>query len=89
MAELMCEQENLAMQNGELEHELDMYKPVRADGKLRTRVGRPPLVNFTRNVNNSCIQISQAMNDDETLLKIPQPLCEVGNVNIILDEIMY
>ena len=72
------------MQNGELGHELEMYKPVRADGKPRTRVGRPPLVNFTRSVNNS-----QAMNDDKTSSKIPQPLCEVGNVNMILDEIMY
>jgi hypothetical protein len=85
----MREQENLAMQNGELEHELHMYKPIRVDGKPRTRVGRPPLVNLTHSVNNSCIQVSQAMNDAKMSLKIPQPLYEVGNMDMPSDEIMY
>lgn len=50
------EQEAVVAVNGDLQHELDMYKSVMVptDQKPRTnitRVGRLPLVNMTRSLN--------------------------------------
>lgn len=87
IVELMREQENLSIQNGELNHELHMYKSVRVDSKPRTnviRVGRPPLVNL---VNNSSVQKFQASSKPKSL-KVPQLLYGMTNVDMTLDEIM-
>ena len=88
IAEMAREQESLATQNGDLEHELHMYKSVRVDSKPRTnitRVARPPLVNLTHSLNNT-LQSTHAGTIKS--LKIAEPLHEVSRTDMTLDEIM-
>lgn len=56
LAILMQDQENVVAENGDLQHELNMYKSVAVplDHRPRTnitRVARPPLISLARSLN--------------------------------------
>jgi hypothetical protein len=59
---LTREQETVAAENDELQHELGMYKAVGVPPELKprttiTRVGRPPLVSLSRSVNTGSLGV--------------------------------
>jgi len=93
IADLTREQENVAAQNDDLQHELDMYKSVRIplENKPRTnltRIGRPPLINLTQSINNASALNSNAKSYNKPSFKAIEPLMEVSNADMTLDEIM-
>jgi hypothetical protein len=61
---LTREQENVVAENGELQHELDMYKSVMVPAEHRprtnlTRVTRAPFVNLTQSLNTEGRNVSE------------------------------
>ncbi|KAF8972978.1 hypothetical protein BDZ97DRAFT_1912579 [Flammula alnicola] len=85
---LTREQENVAAQNDELQHELDMYTSVRVplDSKPRTnitRIGRAPLVNLAHSLNSGA-QSTHAGNGKASFLPI-KPVIEVNDTDMTID----
>jgi len=62
---LAHEKENVVAENGDLQHELSMYKSVVVPAEQRprtniTRVARLPLVNLTQSLNVGGVQLQKS-----------------------------
>ncbi|RDB16797.1 hypothetical protein Hypma_002648 [Hypsizygus marmoreus] len=91
---LTREQEAVVAVNGDLQHELDMYKSVMVppDQKPRTtitRIGRPPLVNLTRSLNTStATSVSKLEGSAEKVATSKVHVLESIPGDMTLDEII-
>ncbi|KAF8161010.1 hypothetical protein B0H34DRAFT_857540 [Crassisporium funariophilum] len=95
IAMMANEQENIAAQNTNLQHELDMYTSVTVplETKPRTniiRVGRPPLVNLGHSLNAglSVNGARSGMSVVKSISPAHEPLLEINENDMTMDELM-